>query len=300
MKIFLTGATGYIGSSLGKVLVDRGHTVYGLTRNAHKLDEVLLLGITPVFGTLEDSELLKEYAEKVDVVIHTADSDHHQAIETFIQALDGSGKVLIHSSGSSVVGDDVLGDFENPNRFTEETPFTPMDVREERVNINKLVRSAGVFKDIRSIVIVPSMIYGDSLGLKVESDQLPVVFRKSKEFGKGVYLGAGVNRWSNVHIEDLVDLYILALESAPSGSYFYASDGEESYKDIAGYVSQALGFGGETISWNAQDALAELGDWARFALGSNSRVISEQAKKLLKWRPKGETLKNWILKQKSS
>lgn len=298
MRIFLTGTTGYIGSSVATHLIKQGHEVFGLVRDKSKTDNVKALGIVPVIGTLEDGELLTEYAQKTDAVINTANSDHRFAVETFIGALAGTGKTFVHTSGSSVVGDDVMGETENPQVFDEETLFTPMDVRQERVSINNEVRIAGITKGIRSIVIVPSMIYGNSLGLDVESDQLPVVFRKSKETGAGVYVGKGVNRWSNVHIEDLAQLYALALEKAPTASYFYAENGEASYKGIAVYVSKALGFEGKTVSWRANEALAELGDWARYALGSNSRVRAVHARRLLGWKPKAVSLPEWVLSQK--
>ncbi|QNK64078.1 NAD-dependent epimerase/dehydratase family protein [Pedobacter sp. PAMC26386] len=294
MKIFLTGATGYIGSSLAKFLADKGNQVYGLYRNPAKVEELKQLGIIPVLGTLEDKELLDQYARLSDTVIHTADSDHRSAIETMLIALAGTGKTFIHTSGSSVVGDDVLGRSENSEVFEEESLFMPMDIRVERVSINNLVRITGIQTQVRTIVIVPSMIYGDSLGLDTESDQLPVIFRKSREMGKGVYLGKGINRWSNVHIADLVELYDLALEKAPSAGYFYAENGEESYFDLARYISTAMGYGGEVSSWDAEDALAELGDWARFALGSNSRVRAVHARQLLGWMPKGESVSSWI------
>ncbi|MBE9914101.1 nucleoside-diphosphate sugar epimerase [Paenibacillus donghaensis] len=203
---------------------------------------------------------------------------------------------MIHTSGSSVVGDDARGDRLCGDIFDEETPFIPMDIRKERVEINKRVRRAGIDDWVRSIVIVPSMIYGEALGLPVESDQLPQIIRKSREMGAGVHVGKGVNRWSNVHIKDLAQLYVLALEKAPSASYFYASDGEESYGDIARTVSETLGFGGATISWPAEEAIAELGDWARFAIASNSRVRSVHARKLLGWEPQEESLLSWIRK----
>ncbi|MOA30719.1 hypothetical protein D3C78_1518270 [compost metagenome] len=143
-------------------------------------------------------------------------------------------------------------------------------------------------------MIVPSMIYGNALALPVESDQLPQIIRKSRELQAGVHVGKGVNRWSNVHIKDLVQLYVLALEKAPSASYFFAENGEESYGDIAKSVSKALGFGGKTISWPADEAIAELGDWARFAIASNSRVRATHARNLLAWAPKEESLLSWI------
>lgn len=298
MKIFLTGATGYIGSSVATHLIKQGHEVFGLVRDKDKTADVKALGIVPVIGTLEDRELLTGYAQETDAVIHTANSDHRFAVDTFIGALAGTGKKLIHTSGSSVVGDDVMGNSENPQWYDEETFFTPMNVRQERVNINNDIRIAGITKGIRSIVIVPSMIYGDCLGLNVESDQLPVVFRKSKEMNAGVYVGKGVNRWSNVHIADLVELYALALEKAPTASYFYAENGEASYREIAVDVSKALGFDGKVISWNADEALAELGDWAKYALSSNSRVRAVHARRLLGWQPKAISLQDWIALQK--
>lgn len=297
MKVFLTGATGYIGGSVAKVLIDAGHEVSGLVRNQEKAALISALGISPVIGTLEDNDLLIQQAQQADAVIHAADSDHRRAVETFIETLKGTGKAFIHTSGSSVVGDDAYGDSAATQIFNEETPFTPMDIRAERVAINNLVRRAGVDKWVRSIVIVPSMAYGNALGLAVESDQLPVIFRKTKEAGAGIYVGKGVNRWSNVHIADLANLYLLALERAASASYFYAENGEESYGDIAVYVSRALGFGGATKSWPATEAIAELGDWARFAIASNSRVRAVHARNLLNWKPSGESISEWIAKK---
>lgn len=294
MKVFITGASGYIGGSVAKGLLDAGHTVFGLVRNPDKVEALRDIGIEPILGTLEDTDTLTKYAKLSDAVIHTADSDHLLAVETFIAALRGSGKPFLHTSGSSVVGDDARGETASEQIFDEETPFVPMDIRENRVAINNLVRKAGIEDWVRSIVIVPSMIYGDALALPVESDQLPQIIRKSRELQAGIHVGKGVNRWSNVHIKDLVQLYVLALEKAPSASYFFAENGEESYGDIAKSVSEALGFGGKTISWPADEAIAELGDWARFAIASNSRVRATHARNLLAWAPKEESLLSWI------
>src|SRR4029453_15194802 len=228
MNVFVTGASGYIGGSVAKALLEAGHKVYGLVRNPDKMEPLRQLGIEPVLGTLDDTDILTEYAKLSDAVIHTADSDHLAAVQTFIAALRGTGKPFLHTSGSSVVGDDARGDVQSEHIFDEETPFTPMDIREDRVVINNLVRKAGIDDWVRGIVIVPSMIYGDALGLPTESDQLPQIIRKSREMGTGVHVGKGVNRWSNVHIKDLAQLYVLALEKAPSASYFFAENGEES------------------------------------------------------------------------
>ncbi|MCX2886937.1 MULTISPECIES: NAD-dependent epimerase/dehydratase family protein [Pseudomonas] len=294
MKIFITGASGYIGGSVAKYLVDAGHEVTGLIRDPAKREALQALGITPVLGTLDDTYILTQQAQAADAVVHTADSDHRASVETFINALRGSGKPFIHTSGSSVVGDDARGAYEREAIFTDETPFEPMDIRRDRVAINQRVRNAGVELGIRAIVFCPTMIYGDALGLPTASDQLPKLLAKSRQFSAGAYMGAGVHRWSNVHIEDLAELYRLALEKAPSASLFFAENGEASFIEIATSISHALGFEGRIESWPADEAIAELGDWARFAIGSNSRVRAVNARQLLGWLPKRETIHQWL------
>jgi nucleoside-diphosphate-sugar epimerase len=158
------------------------------------------------------------------------------------------------------------------------------------VAIDRFVRTAGISLGIRAIVICPTTIYGAGRGLKKESDQIPKLIKKSKERGAGVYIGQGVNRWSNVYIDDLIDLYLLALEKAPSGSFFFAENGEEQYKSIAQSISKSLGFGGKTESWPIADAIAELGDPVRSSLASNGRVRATNARRLLNWSPKGSSL----------
>lgn len=294
MKIFLTGATGYIGGSIARYLTDLGHEVRGLVRQSDKAQALLDIGISPVLGSLDDAALLAEEAKAADAVIHAANSDHLASVQTFLEALKDSGKAFIHTSGSSVVGDDARGAYERPDIFADDTPFVPMDIRKDRVEINEIVRIAGVRNGIRTIVFCPTMIYGESLGLPAKSDQLPKLYTQSRKVGAGAYIGTGLNRWSNVHIRDLAELYRLALERAPSASYFYAENGEASFVEIATSISNALGFEGKTQSWSAEDAIAELGDWARFAIGSNSRVRAVNARQLLGWTPQHTSIQKWI------
>lgn len=294
MKIFLTGATGYIGGSVARYLTDFGHEVRGLVRQSDKAQALQEIGISPVQGSLDDAALLAEEAKAADAVIHAANSDHLASVQTFLEALKGSGKAFIHTSGSSVVGDDARGAYERPDIFADDTPYVPMDIRKDRVEINEIVRIAGVRDGIRTIVFCPTMIYGESLGLPAKSDQLPKLYAQSRKVGAGAYIGTGLNRWSNVHIRDLAELYRLALEKAPSASYFYAENGEASFVEIATSISRALGFEGKTQSWPAEDAIAELGDWARFAIGSNSRVRAVNARRLLGWAPQHTSIQKWI------
>lgn len=296
MKILVTGATGYIGGSIAKKLVDEGHEVFGLVRNSDKIADLGKLGIKPVLGTLEDKSVLSQYAMSSDAVINAADSDHKVAVETMIEALRGSGKIFIHTSGSSIIADDAKGEYESEKIYSDDTPFTPTSVRKDRAELNNFIRIAGVKDGIKTMVITPPMIYGDPLGLPKQTDQIPKLIQKSKEKKAGVYIGKGLNRWSNVHIKDLTNLYSLALAKAPSAAMFFAENGEESLLTIAKTISHAMRYQGKTFSWRIEDAIEEFGNWARFAIASNSRIKADNARNLLGWKPKEESILEWIEK----
>jgi nucleoside-diphosphate-sugar epimerase len=157
-----------------------------------------------------------------------------------------------------------------------------------------MVRTAGVNQGLRAFVISPSTVYGNGLGMKTESEQLPKIVAKSKELGAGVYIGSGKTIWSNVNINDLVDLYLSALDRAPSGAFFYAENGESTFESIARAVSKSLGFEGRTLSWDINEAMSELGGFARIALATNARVRAINARKLLNWRPSGPSLEQAV------
>src|SRR5450830_40663 len=109
MKIFITGASGYIGGSIARHLLQARHSVRGLVRDAAKADRLEQLGMTPVHGNLDDSDILMREAAAADAVINCASSDHRASIEALLDGLAGSDKPLLHTSGSSQVGDGVAG-----------------------------------------------------------------------------------------------------------------------------------------------------------------------------------------------
>ena len=104
MKIFCTGTSGYIGGSVAAHLLAAGHQVTGLVRSQHKADAVRDRGIEPVRGTLEDAEVLAQAARAADIVVNAASADHRGAVVALLDALAGSGKPFIHTSGSSIIG----------------------------------------------------------------------------------------------------------------------------------------------------------------------------------------------------
>jgi nucleoside-diphosphate-sugar epimerase len=293
MKIFVTGATGYIGGSVAERLVRSGHTVLGLVRSPEKASLISERGIDPVVGTLDDWEVLAGAAATADVVIHAASADHAGSVISLIAALERSGKPLIYTSGSSIVADSAGGDYAGSVVFAEDTYFEPVPFRRPRVEMIRLVREAGINKGIRTVVICPAMIYGTGRGMQPDSDQLPKLMALSRQLGAGVYFGKGLNRYSNVYVDDLVDLYLLALEKAPAGSFFFAENGDASFKEIAEMISRVLGFEGRTLSLSVEDVVRQYGDAGRYGVTSNSRVSAANARRL-GWSPKGPSLAECI------
>lgn len=297
MKIFVTGASGYIGGSVAEHLIASGHQVVGLVRSAEKFPLLKEHGIEPVLGTLDNPEIITHAALGADAVIHAASADRPGSIVTLIAALERTGKTLIYTTGSGIVADSADGEYAGSVIHTEDTYFEPVPFRRPRVMMNGLVRQAAIDKGIRSVVICPSMIYGKGRGLQPDSDQLPKLIALSKQVGAGVYFGEGLNHYSNVHIDDLVDLYLLALDKAPGGSFFFAENGHASFKEIAEMISRALGLGGKTVSLSVEDVVRQYGEAGRYGVASNSLVSAVNARRL-GWSPKAPSLQAYFESQR--
>jgi nucleoside-diphosphate-sugar epimerase len=292
MKVFITGASGYIGGSIAARLIAAGHAVTGLVRSATTARKIAARGIEPVIGSLDDARLLAANAERADAVVNAADSDHRGAVEALIGALRGSGKALLHTSGSSIVGDDARGEPSNAI-FTEDTAFVPAPAKAARVAIGRLVREAAD-DGVRAIVLCNTLIYGHGLGLHRDSVQIPALADQARRSGVARYIGRGLNIWSNVHIDDVAALYLLALDRAPGGSFYFVENGEASFRDMVEEIAGALGLG-PAQGWGVGEAIAAWGlDRAVFALGSNSRVRAERARRELGWAPKHASVLDWI------
>ena len=289
MRVFLTGANGFIGGAVAKALIAVGHRVSGLVRDKTKAELVAAHGIEPVVGSLDDAAVLYAEAQAADAVFNAASSDHRGAVEVLIAAMSGSGKPLIHSSGSSVVSDLAMGE-PSDRIFDEATPIEPLSNKAARVAIDRLVLGAA---GIRAVVLCNTMIYGHALGPPAQSVQIPTLARQAKASGVARYIGRGLNRWSNVHIADVAALYLLALAKAPAGTFMYVESGEEALGEIAAAIAARLGLGAPQ-SWSAEQAIAAWGrNMAVFSLGSNSRVRGKAAADL-GWSPVRRSVTDWI------
>ncbi|MGH6727068.1 MAG: NAD-dependent epimerase/dehydratase family protein [Pseudolabrys sp.] len=289
MKIFITGASGYIGGSVAAALMAAGHQVSGLARSNEVAAALAKLGVTPVRGTLDDADILAKAARDADVTVNAANAGHRAAVEAMLRGLAGTGKTFLHTGGSSIVGTRARGELVE-KVFDEDTPFTPTPQRAPRVEIDALVRRAAG-NGVRSVVIAPSLIYGLGHGLNPHSIQVPWLVQVAKKFGVAKHIGPGENRWANVHIDDVTALYVLAIEKAPAGAFYYAENGENSMRDVCEAISRMLGQGGPTQSMTVEEAAAEWGEGpANDTMGSNSRVRAARARAELNWRPNARPL----------
>lgn len=301
MKIFITGASGFIGGSIAAHLVRAGHQVCGLIRNPEHSAELQRLGIEPVIGTLDDRELLIAEAKAADAVINAASSDHKGAVQALIDGLAGSGKPFLHTSGSSIVGDASGGEVGREagcetgeaRIYHEDALPEPTSDKAARVAIDQLVLNAAQ-QNIRSAVLCNTLIYGHGAVPGSASVQLPRLVRQAQKSGVVRHVGSGGNVWSNVHIDDVAELYRLALENTPAGTFYFVESGEASFRDMSAAIARVMKLG-EAQDWPLEEAQKEWGyEMASYGLGSNSRVRGERARKLLGWQPKRNSVIDWI------
>jgi nucleoside-diphosphate-sugar epimerase len=294
--IFITGAGGYIGGSVAVKLVQTGHRVRGLVRTHEKAALLAQLGIDPVVGDLDDTALLMKEAQRAGGVINAASADHTASVQALIKGLAGSSKPLIHTSGSSIVGDDVRGGQLAASIFDEYTPLVIQTLKQPRREIDLQVLDAAG-KGVRSSVICPSLIYGLGKGLNPHSVQLPFLAENARQMGVVQIVGAGRNVWSNVHIDDVVDLYVLCLAKAPAGAFYFAANGEASFEQIGAALAKRLGIA-NVESLDPELAAQRWGvPRAHYSFGSNSRVRSVRARQELGWMPQHASALEWIFNE---
>jgi nucleoside-diphosphate-sugar epimerase len=285
MRIFLTGATGFIGSAIVPELIDAGHQVLGLTRSEAGAQSLIAAGAEVHRGNLEDLESLRSGAGMSDGVIHCA-FDHdfsnfmancekdRRAIEALGDALLGSDRPLIITSGTgmgnAVPGEPATEDHFDPNhpnpRKTSEVAGA--SVAEHGVNV--------------SVVRLPQVHNTVKQGLITYAIQL------AREKGVSAYIGDGLNRWPAAHVLDVAHLYRLALEKHEAGSRYNAVAEEGvTMREIAEVIGRGLKL--PVVSLSPEEASAHFGWLAMFA-GFDMPASSTQTQQRLGWHPTGPKL----------
>lgn len=277
MRVFVTGATGYIGRAVTEALARAGHQVEGLARSDESAGRLEEAGHAVRRGALDDAEALAAGARGADAVIHLGSTGKADAgtvdavaVSALVGALAGSGKPFIYTSGVWVLGDtDGVADEDHPLDAAAIVAWRPAV---ERAALDAAGRGVG------SVVIRPAVVYGRGGGTP------GMLSRAARSKGVARYVGDGTQRWSFVHVDDLADLYVRAL-SAPAGTVLNAAAGAfHTAREVAEAAAQPHGARAE--AWPLEEARAAFGPFAD-ALALDQRVSGERARALLGWAPSG-------------
>jgi nucleoside-diphosphate-sugar epimerase len=285
MRVFLTGATGFIGSRIVPELLAAGHQVIGMTRSEAGERSLKAAGAEAHVATLEDLDSIRAGVAKVDAVIHTA-FDHdfsnfvancekdRRVIEAMGSVLKGSDRPLIITSGTGI-GSAHPGEPAREDVFNTNHP-NPRVASEIAGNA---LLEAGISV---SVVRLPQVHDPVKQGLITPFIEI------SREKKKVAYLGDGANRWPAAHVLDVAKLYQLALDKGKAGERYHAVAEEGvSARDIAEVV--AAGMGLPLVSLSQEDAMAHFGWMAMFA-GVDMPASSAWTRQRLGWSPTGPGL----------
>ena len=276
MKVFITGATGYIGAAVGEAVAAAGHEVLALAHRTGAAEEIRGRGWTPVEGDLREPATLEAAAGGADAVIHAAntnDADAAQAdgaaVAAFLHALEGSGRPFVYTSGVWVLGD-------TGGRVADETASTEgaLPMVAWRAGREREVLAAGE-RGVRPVVVRPGIVYGRGGGIPamLVAGELPLI-------------GDGSQHWTTVHVDDLADLYVRALD-APAGTLLHGISGEATMAEVAAAAEAAHGGPVERLS--RAEARERLGGFAD-ALALDQRASSDRTRRLTGWQPRAPSL----------
>lgn len=280
MKVFITGATGYIGFNVAMAYRRAGHAVWGLTRSQEKARILSRHEIRPVVGSMQKPEDWAETAKNCSVLIHAA-VDYQtdpfaldkQTVE-FLLSLANQGprpKTLIYTSGVWVYGNTGSLPAE------ETTPLNPPKLVARRPATEERVLQAG---SLRGLVIRPGCVYGYQGGLT------GMWFAGAVKEKALTAVGDGNNRWTMVHADDLADAYLRVGESGLFGEVFNITDRSRwSVGEMLAAVARVTGYPGKITWMPVSEAVKTMGDFAE-CLALDQHVDSRKAVSLLGWQPR--------------
>ena len=282
MQIFLTGATGYIGSSVLEAFLRAGHDVTALVRDPQKAEYIARRGVHPVIGDLGKPASYAAAAERSEAIIHTAldgssrrDQIDRQAVDTFLgvatnRAASGWPAAFIYTSGVWVLGDTAAP-------VAEDAPVQPTPLVAWRPEHERLVLQAGASHTPRTVVMRPGIVYGGSRGIIAD-------LLKDAANGLVRVIGEGKNHWPCVYARDLADVYLRVATNPEASGVFHANDeADERVGDIVDSIARHARMRPDVRHVPLSEARAKMGAYAD-ALALDQRVRSPRAR-ALGWSP---------------
>ena len=282
MRIFLTGATGYVGSAVLQSLVRGGHDVFALIRNPRVATDASLRGARPVVGDLSEPQTYAALAETCDAILHTAFEASARgpeidrwATEALLGAAArradrGQRTVVVYTSSVWVLGN-------TSGQAAEDAPVRPTSLVEWRPEHERLVLDADRGPELRTVVVRPGIVYGGSRGIVAD-------LLKTAANGLVRVVGDGRNHWACVHDKDLADLYLRVVTHAEASGVFHATDeADERVADIVESVARHAKMTPDIRHVPIEEARAKLGPYAD-ALALDQMVRGPRAR-ALGWAP---------------
>ncbi|MFF3064275.1 NAD-dependent epimerase/dehydratase family protein [Oerskovia sp. NPDC057915] len=281
MKVLLTGGTGYIGSAVLAALTARGHEVTALVRSEGSARTVEDAGATAVVADLTDSSVVGGLLAGADAAVHaaaagdgTSPAIDTSVVDAVLATFDGTTRPFVHTGGVWVYG--------NNGAIAEDSPLDPPAIVAWRVPIEERLLAAAAQGAVVASVVVPGVVHGHGGGIPALLAGAP---RTGPDGAVLTLVGSGTQRWATVHVDDLAELYVLALEQGLTGRLLGTGDESATVADLARAASRAAGLGG-AVGPESDDATRErLGAPFADALLLDQRAVTTTRSRAAGWSP---------------